>query len=91
MENHNLLGIALSIVGAIAAYLNKWMNGEPFSVVRLAATAFVGGFVGALGGLFAIILFPGNDTLILFVSGASGAIGYDAVKPMWDRFLSTHK
>lgn len=81
-------GPAVASVGGAASYLHKWLQGEKFVLAKFIATAFIGGFVGTLAGLFAQTVFPAGSPLITFIIGASGAIGYDAIRPLWDRVIA---
>lgn len=82
-----VMGLLLAFFGGAASYLHKWLQGERFILAKLLASSFIGGFTGLLGGLFAMTIFPDGSPLIHVAYGASGALGYETIRPLLDRVL----
>lgn len=83
----NILGSMLAALGGAAAYIHRWLHGEEFVIYRLIAETFIGGFVGTLSWYLAVSLFDATSPIIVFITGASGAVGYKAIEPMWNKIL----
>lgn len=84
---HQVQALALAVFGAASSYIHRWLQGDTFVWVKFFATSFVGGFTGMLVYYLTLTIFPPNSPMIIFAVGASGAIGFDIVKPLWERFL----
>lgn len=84
-----VIAIALAFTGGAVSYIHRWLGGEKFILVHLIGSAIVGGFVGILAFYFLLTTgIPSDSPSLIFFSSAAGAVGYDTIRPMWDKFLS---
>lgn len=87
-----MIALALAFVGGAASYIHRTMNGQKFVLARLFGTVFVSGFVGITTYYLVLALgIPEGSPFTFASSSISGALGYDAVRPHWERFLSRIK
>ena len=85
-------GLLVAFIGAAAFYFHQIIDaGHRFAWIKFIGTTFIGGFVGVMMHYLAISQWPPDSSIVVFITGSSGAVGYKifdkALEAFIDRFI----